>query len=255
MAANEIIKKMIIKNNDLFKSLELEVVPVFSNDNKCNMSSITEDENVYVNSSCNDEYNEEIFAFRNWAKVSSILGMYSDDLSIKVDYEYDADSGKNCPSVMNFKSPLVKVKHYLQSYKYYIAQEKNNAMYKKKKFKLANLTDSNIEFEKDSLKQLSKATSILDDKQFILKVENGELYAIIGDESKSVDNIKIKVGNTDIEDFTETNLLSFDYFNRIYKSYEKMSGTNYIKVYKDKIIFTNTDDNISVTTILRAKNN
>ena len=257
MASNEIIKKMILKNNDLFKSLDLEVVPVFSDEKNpiCNMSGITDDEVVYVHSQCNEYYDEPIFAFRNWGKISSILGMFTDTMDIKIDTEYNESLNKECPSVIHFKSPTVKIKHYLQSYKFYKAQEENNAMYKKKKFILARLNDSNITIDKESIRQVSRAVSILDDKQFKLKIEENDVYVLIGDETKSVDNIKIKLGETNTTDFEESNLISFDYFNAIYKSFEKMSGTNYIKIYQDKIIFTNRDEDCSVSVILRAKNN
>lgn len=256
MTSNEIIKKMILKNNDLFKSLGLEVVPVFSDkENTCNMSGITDDEMVYIHSQCKEYYDEPIFAFRNWGKVSSILGMFSDTMDIKIDTEHNDDIDRDCPSVIHFKSPVVKIKHYLQSYKYYVAQEQNNAMYKKKKFVLARLGESNISIEKDSIRQISKASSILDDKQFKIKVEDNDAYVLIGDESKSVDSIKIKIGTVLGVDFTESNLISFDYFNAIYKSFEKMTGNTFIRVYLDKIIFTNIDEDYSITTILRAKNN
>ena len=256
MTTNEIIKKMILKNNDLFKSLGLEVVPVFSDkENTCNMSGITDDEMVYIHSQCKEYYDEPIFAFRNWGKVSSILGMFSDTMDIKIDTEHNDDIDRDCPSVIHFKSPVVKIKHYLQSYKYYVAQEQNNAMYKKKKFVLARLGESNISIEKDSIRQISKASSILDDKQFKIKVEDNDAYVLIGDESKSVDSIKIKIGTVLGVDFIESNLISFDYFNAIYKSFEKMSGNTFIRVYSDKIIFTNIDEDYSITTILRAKNN
>lgn len=257
MASNEIIKKMILKNNDLFKSLDLEVVPVFSDEKNptCNMSGITNDEAVYIHSQCTEYYDEPIFAFRNWSKISSILGMFSDTMDIKIDSEHNDEINKDCPSVIHFKSPVVKIKHYLQSYKFYKAQEENNAMYKKKKFTLARLNKSNIEIDKDSVKQISRAVSILDDKQFKLKIEENEVYVVIGDESKSVDTIKVKLGETSVNDFELSNPISFDYFNAIYKSFEKMSGNTFIQIFKDKIIFTNIDDNCSVTAILRAKNN
>ena len=257
MASNEIIKKMILKNNDLFKSLDLEVVPVFSDEKNptCNMSGITDDEIVYVHSQCKEYYDEPIFAFRNWSKINSILGMFTDTMDIKIDGEFDSSLNKECPILIHFKSPNVKIKHYLQSYKFYKAQEENNAMYKKKKFMLARLGDSNITIDKESIRQVSRAVSILDDKQFKLKIEGNEVYVVIGDESKSVDTIKVKLGETNTTDFEESNLISFDYFNAIYKSFEKMTGTNYTKIYKDKIIFTNIDNDCSVSVILRAKNN
>lgn len=257
MASNEIIKKMILKNNDLFKSLDLEVVPVFSDEKNptCNMSGITDDEAVYIHSQCTEYYDEPIFAFRNWSKISSILSMFSDTMDIKIDSEFNESLNKECPTVIHFKSPIVKIKHYLQSYKFYKAQEENNAMYKKKRFVLARLSKSNINIDKDSIKQVSKAVSILDDKQFKLKIEGNEVFVIIGDESKSVDTIKIKIGDTTSFDFELSNPISFDYFNAIYKSFEKMSGNTFIQIFKDKIIFTNVDDTFSVTTILRAKNN
>ena len=257
MTSNEIIKKMILKNNDLFKSLDLEVVPVFSDEKNptCNMSGITDDEIVYVHSQCKEYYDEPIFAFRNWGKINSILGMFIDTMDIKIDGEFDSSLNKECPTLIHFKSPTVKIKHYLQSYKFYKAQEENNAMYKKKKFMLARLGDSNITIDKESIRQVSRAVSILDDKQFKLKIEGNEVYVVIGDESKSVDTIKVKLGETNTTDFEESNLISFDYFNAIYKSFEKMTGTNYTKIYKDKIIFTNIDNDCSVSVILRAKNN
>lgn len=257
MASNEIIKKMILKNNDLFKSLDLEVVPVFSDDKNpsCNMSGITDDEAVYVHSQCCEFYNEPIFAFRNWSKISSILGMFTDTMDVKIDTEYDSQLNRECPTLIHFKSPMVKIKHYLQSYKFYKAQEENNAMYKKKKFMLARLNSSNIEIDKESIRQISRAVSILDDKQFKLKIEDNDVYVVIGDETKSVDTIKIKLGETSSSDFELSNPISFDYFNAIYKSFEKMSGINYFQIFKDKIIFTNKDEDCSVSVILRAKNN
>ena len=257
MTSNEIIKKMILKNNDLFKSLDLEVVPVFSDEKNptCNMSGITNDEVVYVHSQCNEYYDEPIFAFRNWGKINSILGMFTDTMDIKIDTEYNDSLNKECPTLIHFKSPMVKIKHYLQSYKFYKAQEENNAIYKKKRFMLARLNDSNIEIEKESIRQISRAVSILDDKQFKLKIEDNDVYVVIGDETKSVDSIKVKLGEVTSTDFELSNPLSFDYFNAIYKSFEKMSGLNFIQIFKDKIIFTNKDDDYSVSVILRAKNN
>ena len=36
--------------------------------------------------------------------------------------------------------------------------------------------------------------------------------------------------------------------NTIYKSFEKMAGNTFIRVYSDKIIFTNIDEDYSITT-------
>ena len=255
MNLNELIRKMIFKNNDLFKSLGYTVVPVFATEkcDSCNMTSISEDELVFSHSIHMEPYDTPIFAFRDWNKISSILGMFSDDLNIKIDTEFEETLNKDCPSIIRFNSSSVKIKHFLQSYKFYSLQEKNNVAYKKKKFILLTLNDSNVDFDSESLRQVSKAVSILNDKEFRLKVEGEEVYALIGDEDKSVDNITVKIGTTTSQPFTSGNKFSFEHFNAIFKSYEKMDGVNYVKIFNDKIVFTNVDDKMVTTTLLRSR--
>lgn len=254
MIDNELVKKMILKNNDLYKALGVETVPFFADDKtyKCNMSALTPDEMVYVNANYNIHYDEPMFAFRNWNKVNSIIGMFSDDFDIKVDCEYDTDLQKDCPSLIRFNSPTIKVKHYLQPYKYFKIQVETNAYMKKSKFILTDFNNSNITINSEALRQISKASSIMDDKQFRFKVEDNQLYAIIGDEEKSIDAIRILVGTSELDNFT-TNLISFEYFNVLYKSYMKMKGETFIKLYTDKVTFCNKEDAMTVTSILRTK--
>lgn len=262
MTINEIIKKLILKNNVLFNSVGVKIVSVYDalleatiyNKDKakpgCNMCAVNDTDTVYIHSRCLDDWKTEIFTFRDWSKVSSILNLFSDDVDISMKLDED-----NSPCLMKFSSPVAKVNHYLQSKKFVKIQENSNGAYKKIKFTLETLTESNIDIEKDCLRQMSRASSILDDKSFKLVSEDNNVFAIFGDETNTVDNIKILIGKT-IEGIRFPNItakFSFEDFQSVLKSYSLMEGKTYIQFFQDKIYFSNTDDRLITSTIIRAK--
>ena len=265
MTTEEILKAMILKNNSLFNSLGVKLVMVYNpitevTDeavikknppiNSCCFNAKSDDGKVFVDSKYLDEWKPEIFGFRDWGKINSILSMFPKDFNLNAKKDTH-----NSLSILTFLSDDVKVKHCLQAKRFIKIQEESNGEYKNAKFALKSVNNSNVVFNSDIIRQMSRASSILDEKQFKFVIEEDKLYAVFGEDSLSTDNIKILIGmfNSDLSSMSESQPFPFESFSAVLKNYNNMSGQNYFNISPALISVTNVDDKLITTTIIRTR--
>ena len=187
-----------------------------SSDKKLRISSTTEDKQLYIYAeSIATGWESNEFAFRDWASVASMISSFynpSEPESCIMKLECDE---QDYPNVLRVKNGGMKLTHYLQNFTFISRQDDLLNAYKGKKFTLKQLDVTSMpEFDANIMSSVSKLSSLTGEKYFKVKKEGTDLYFCFGDETKTIDNGKIKVQSVYTIPFTDKGLyFSVDYLN------------------------------------------
>lgn len=211
--------------NDLVKSFvktDCKTVVCHSSDNgNLRISTTTDDKQMYIyTESVEGGWNTKEFAFRDWSAISSIISsFYDSENPDKCVMTLDKDS-EDYPNVLNVKNGRMKMTHYLQNYTFISRQDDLLNAYKGKKFHLKAPTVGYIDtFDIDTMRSVSKLSSLTGEKLFRIGMEGTGLYFYFGDETKTIDNAKICVCENYEHSYVDKGLkFSVDYLNIAFNS-------------------------------------
>lgn len=187
-----------------------------SSDKKLRISSTTEDKQLYIYAeSITTGWESNEFAFRDWASVASMISsLYNPSEPESCVMKLECDE-QDYPNVLRVKNGVMKLTHYLQNFTFISRQDDLLNAYKGKKFTLKQLDANSMpEFDANIMSNVSKLSSLTGEKYFKVKKEGTDLYFCFGDETKTIDNGKIKVQSNYTVPFTDKGLyFSVDYLN------------------------------------------
>ena len=249
------LKNTLINADKLLNKLNLTSVVVYSSsDNNCCISCHTDDDLAYVYvKNKSDGYVEKEFSLRNWDSIHSILGSFYTPETInnlKFNFKYD---NENYPSMLEIKNGRLKMNYYLQNYSFIRNQQQLLDEYTKKKLALKPFNDDGHNIDETVVKDMSKLSSLVNEEYFKFIVKNNGTYICFGDENQSADNASIMISEEQLITPRDKTMFPVNYFINIYKS---MQGKEFkIKLFSDKIIFVNEDEEYLKIAIVRGKNN
>lgn len=238
------LEKMFLDVNKLFSKFEFKPVVVYpSSTFHCCISCRTFDDKVFVYAESNeDNYEEKEFAIRDWSVMSSILGTFSGENEEKMKVKL-AYNDYNYPHLATFTSGRLKVNHYLQSYNMVSSQQDLLANYTKKKLNLKEFSGEGDDYiTEEIVKNISKMSSLLSEKNFRLKNTSEGIFVLFGNENQTIDNGLIKISDKEENiEFKDNMYFSVEYFINMFKAMA-VNDEYKIKVFTDKIVFCGKND-------------
>lgn len=169
------------------------------------VSSVTDDAQLYIYAeSVETGWDKKEFAFRDWTSVASIISTFNSTDGFELKLESNEE---DYPYLMKAKSKHMSMTHYLQNYTFISRQDDLLKTYKGKKFTLKSLDQNYMpNFNANTMSEISKLASLTGEKSFRVKKEGNDLYFCFADETKTIDNGKVKVEENYQLPFTDKGL-------------------------------------------------
>ena len=189
-----------------------------SSDGNLRISSVTDDAQLYIYAeSIATGWDKKEFAFRDWSSVASIISAFNGTEGFDIKLQCNDE---DYPYLMKAKNKHMSMAHYLQNYTFISRQDDLLNSYKGRKFTLKSLDQNYMpNFNATTMSEISKLASLTGEKSFRVKKEGNDLYFCFADETKTIDNGKIKVEENYSFQFTDKGLFfNVDYLNIAFNS-------------------------------------
>ena len=113
------IKEFLYDADKIISKLgDVGIIPMCCFTNKAIISGKSKDNSMVFSILSKEEYNKQIFAFRDWETIGNILSSFKNEENLSIEFKEikDEEDGLEYPSRLVFKSSNITLDYFLQRY-------------------------------------------------------------------------------------------------------------------------------------------